>query len=148
MVVSNTGSRSGRYSLNIIKGKTVNATRQIPLHQSLNDWGFLDFVDDQENFLLPLVATTNRKKIHKVFSDLRDSLNIPSINEQGDRRILHSSRHTVISKLYDEQNPNDWHIQQLSRLARSSKGETGTYVDRFSVSVLCYLIDNLNCIKP
>ena len=138
---------NGRYYLNIIKGKTVNAARQIPLHPNLIKWGFLDYVSRQEGLLFPLVATTNKNKIHKEFSDLRDSLNIAAKSEQGERRILHSFRHTIISKFYDEPNPHDWHIQQLVGHARSSKGETGTYVHKFSLNVISYLVDSLNWVE-
>lgn len=139
---------SGRWFLDISKGKTKNAIRKIPVHPQLLEWGFLDYVKKCNGYLFPVVATTNRNKLHKMFSTLRDSLNIPAVTSKGERRIVHSLRHTVSTNLF-KQAGNDLiyviHIQQVLGHKRIELGVTDTYLpDEFDLKDVCYVIDSLN----
>ncbi|MCF7063952.1 integrase [Klebsiella variicola] len=80
------------------QGKTENATRQVAIHHDLIEWGFIDFVNRQwkEKIFSP-VAGKNMPKIGKVLADIRDQLGIPYLDDYGQRRLVHSFRHTMIS---------------------------------------------------
>nr|WP_123001863.1 tyrosine-type recombinase/integrase [Escherichia coli] len=80
------------------QGKTENATRQVVIHSKLIEWGFMDYVDRQwKERIFSEVAGTNMTKIGKMFSDLRDQLGIAYLDDFGQRRLLHSIRHSVCS---------------------------------------------------
>lgn len=80
------------------QGKTENATRQVVIHPKLIEWGFMEYVDRQwKERIFSEVAGTNMTKIGKVFADLRDQLGIPYLDDYGQRRLLHSIRHSVCS---------------------------------------------------
>ncbi|EHA8843867.1 integrase, partial [Escherichia coli] len=79
-------------------GKTENATRQVVIHPKLIEWGFLDFVNRQwKEKIFSEVSGRNMSKIGKVLSDVRDQLDIPYLDDYGQRRLVHSFRHTMIS---------------------------------------------------
>ncbi|VUS31458.1 hypothetical protein SB6409_00891 [Klebsiella pasteurii] len=68
------------------------------LNQNLIEWGFMEYVDRQwKERIFSEVAGTNMTKIGKVFADLRDQLGIPYLDDYGQRRLLHSIRHSVCS---------------------------------------------------
>lgn len=80
------------------QGKTENATRQVVIHPKLIEWGFMEYVDRQwKERIFSEVAGTNMTKIGKVFADVRDQLGIPYLDDYGQRRLLHSIRHSVCS---------------------------------------------------
>jgi integrase len=92
---------SQRYYLLIAEGgqgKTENATRQVVIHPKLIEWGFLDFVNRQwkEKIFSP-VAGKNMPKIGKVLADVRDKIGISYLDDYGQRRLVYSFRHTMIS---------------------------------------------------
>lgn len=108
---------SQRYYLLIAEGgqgKTENATRQVVIHPKLIEWGFLDFVNRQwkEKIFSP-VAGKNMPKIGKVLADVRDKLGISYLDEYGQRRLVHSFRHTMISTCLAGWVGNLLHLQQV-----------------------------------
>lgn len=132
-----------RYYLLIKEGKTENAVRQVPLHQHLIDLGFLSFVQGSEGKLFPEVAGTNMAKIGKVISDIREHLNIPYRDIHGQRRIVHSLRHSVVTAATGWMN-NLAHLQQVIGHEKTGTGITGRYMHTFPLSNVCHIIDGLN----
>ncbi|HDX8900235.1 TPA: integrase [Klebsiella michiganensis] len=126
------------------QGKTENATRQVAIHPSLIEWGFLDFVNRQwkEKIFSP-VAGQNMPKIGKVLADIRDQLGIPYLDDYGQRRLVHSFRHTMISTCLAGWVGNLSHLQQVVGHEKSGSGITRRYLHTFPLNSVCYVIDGL-----
>ncbi|WP_410732017.1 tyrosine-type recombinase/integrase [Citrobacter freundii] len=125
------------------QGKTENATRQVVIHPKLIEWGFMEYVDRQwKERIFSEVAGTNMTKIGKVFADLRDQLGIPYLDDYGQRRLLHSIRHSVCSAAMAGWVSNILHLQQTVGHEKSG-GITKRYLHTFPLSSVCYVIDGL-----
>ncbi|QJF16986.1 integrase [Phytobacter diazotrophicus] len=126
------------------KGKTENATRQVVIHPKLIEWGFLDFVNRQwkEKIFSP-VSGKNMPKIGKILADVRDQLGIPYLDDYGQRRLVHSFRHTMISTCLAGWVGNLAHLQQVVGHEKSGSGITRRYLHTFPLSTICYVIDGL-----
>ncbi|HGY2640739.1 TPA: integrase [Citrobacter freundii] len=127
------------------QGKTENATRQVVIHPKLIEWGFLDFVNRQwkEKIFSP-VSGKNMPKIGKVLADVRDQLGIPYLDDYGQRRLVHSFRHTMISTCLAGWVGNLAHLQQVVGHEKSGSGITRRYLHTFPLSTVCYVIDGLD----
>lgn len=80
------------------QGKIENTTRQVAIHPKLIEWGFLDFVNRQwKEKLFSPVSGKNMPKIGKVLANVRDQPGIPYLDDYGQRRLVHSFRHTMIN---------------------------------------------------
>ncbi|WP_202304705.1 tyrosine-type recombinase/integrase [Dryocola clanedunensis] len=139
---------SQRYYLLIAEGgqgKTENATRQVAIHPKLIEWGFLDFVNHQwkEKIFSP-VSGKNMPKIGKVLADIRDQLGIPYLDDYGQRRLVHSFRHTMISTCLAGWVGNLTHLQQVVGHEKSGTGITKRYMHTFPLNTVCYVIDGLD----
>ncbi|UHC85938.1 integrase [Klebsiella michiganensis] len=126
------------------QGKTENATRQVAIHPKLIKWGFLDFVNRQwkEKIFSP-VSGKNMPKIGKVLADVRDQLGIPYLDDYGQRRLVHSFRHTMISTCLGGWVGNLAHLQQVVGHEKSGSGITQRYLHTFPLISVCYVIDGL-----
>ena len=126
------------------QGKTENATRQVVIHPKLIEWGFMDYVDRQwKERIFSEVAGTNMTKIGKVFADLRDQLGIPYLDDYGQRRLLHSIRHSVCSAAMAGWVSNILHLQQTVGHEKSG-GITKRYLHMFPLSSISYVIDGID----
>ncbi|EPM0024329.1 integrase [Citrobacter farmeri] len=127
------------------QGKTENATRQVVIHPKLIEWGFLDFVNRQwkEKIFSP-VSGKNMPKIGKVLADVRDQLGIPYLDDYGQRRLVHSFRHTMISTCLAGWVGNLAHLQQVVGHEKTGVGITKRYMHTFPLTAVCYVIDGLN----
>lgn len=127
------------------QGKTENATRQVAIHPKLIEWGFLDFVNRQwkEKIFSP-VSGKNMPKIGKVLADVRDQLGISYLDDYGQRRLVHSFRHTMISTCLAGWVGNLAHLQQVVGHEKSGSGITRRYLHTFPLSSVCYVIDGLD----
>ncbi|HEP0586681.1 TPA: tyrosine-type recombinase/integrase [Klebsiella aerogenes] len=126
------------------QGKTENATRQVVIHPKLIEWGFMEYVDRQwKERIFSEVAGTNMTKIGKVFADLRDQLGIPYLDDYGQRRLLHSIRHSVCSSAMAGWVKNILHLQQTVGHEKSG-GITKRYLHTFPLSSVAYVIDGIN----
>lgn len=126
------------------QGKTENATRQVVIHPKLIEWGFMEYVDRQwKERIFSEVAGTNMTKIGKVFADVRDQLGIPYLDDYGQRRLLHSIRHSVCSAAMAGWVTNILHLQQTVGHEKSG-GITKRYLHTFPLSTVCYVIDGLS----
>lgn len=126
------------------QGKTENATRQVVIHPKLIEWGFMEYVDRQwKDRIFSEVAGTNMTKIGKVFADLRDQLGIPYLDDYGQRRLLHSIRHSVCSSAMAGWVKNILHLQQTVGHEKSW-GITKRYLHTFPFSSVYYVIDGID----
>ncbi|HCJ8588741.1 TPA: tyrosine-type recombinase/integrase [Escherichia coli] len=126
------------------QGKTENATRQVVIHPKLIEWGFMDYVDRQwKDRIFSEVAGTNMTKIGKVLADVRDQLGIPYQDDYGQRRLVHSFRHTMISTCLAGWVGNLAHLQQVVGHEKSGSGITRRYLHTFPLSSVSYVIDGL-----
>ncbi|HBL5382896.1 MULTISPECIES: tyrosine-type recombinase/integrase [Enterobacter cloacae complex] len=114
------------------QGKTEYVTRQVPIHPKLIEWGFLDFVNHQwkEKIFSP-VSGKNMPKIGKILADVRDQLGIPYRDDYGQRRLVHSVRHTMISTCLAGWVGNLAHLQQMVGHEKSGSGITRRYLHTF-----------------
>ncbi|MEP8475432.1 tyrosine-type recombinase/integrase [Enterobacter hormaechei] len=126
------------------QGKTENATRQVVIHPKLIEWGFMDYVDCQwKERIFSEVAGSNMTKIGKLFADLRDELGIPYQDDYGQRRLLHSIRHSVCSAAMAGWVTNILHLQQTVGHEKSG-GITKRYLHTFPLSSISYVIDGID----
>lgn len=126
------------------QGKTENATRQVVIHPKLIEWGFMDYVNRQwKERIFSEVAGTNMTKIGKVLADVRDQLGIPYQDDYGQRRLVHSFRHTMISTCLAGWVGNLAHLQQVVGHEKSGAGITQRYLHTFPLSSVSYVIDGL-----
>jgi integrase len=126
------------------QGKTENATRQVVIHPKLIEWGFMDYVDRQwKERIFSEVAGTNMTKIGKVLADVRDQLGVPYLDDYGQRRLVHSFRHTMISTCLAGWVGNLAHLQQVVGHEKSGAGITQRYLHTFPLSSVSYVIDGL-----
>lgn len=138
---------SQRYYLLIAEGgqgKTANATRQVVIHPKLIEWGFLDFVNRQwKEKIFSSVSVKNMPKIGRVFVNIRAQFGIPYLDDFGQRRLLHSIRHSVCSAAIAGWITNIFHLQQTVGHEKSG-GMTKRYLHTFPLSTICYVIDSLS----
>lgn len=127
------------------QGKTENATRQVAIHPKLIEWGFLDFVNRQwKDKIFSPVSGKNMPKIGKVLADVRDQLGIPYLDDYGQRRLVHSFRHTMISACLAGWVGNLAHLQQVVGHEKSGSGITRRYLHTFPLFSVCYVVDGLS----
>jgi len=126
------------------QGKTENATRQVVIHPKLIEWGFMEYVDRQwKERIFSEVAGANMTKIGKVFTDLRDQLGIPYLDDYGQRRLLHSVRHSVCSAAMAGWVSNIQHLQQTVGHEKTG-GIRKRYLHTFPLSSVSYVIDGIS----
>jgi integrase len=103
------------WSIEIEEGKNENARRIVPIHNKLIELGLLEYAksiqDKQYPYLFPHLidgANGRGKNAGRQFSTyLREDLKI-----ENDRKVFHSFRHTVITRLHTI-NSNKAHVIQL-----------------------------------
>lgn len=103
--VANVFSAKGIWVFNITKGKTPNAVRRVPIHETLLELGFLDYrqviADAGHVMLFPhLVDGKNgyKKNMCRAFGNHLDG---PEVNIKHPLKVFHSFRHTVVTALTD-----------------------------------------------
>jgi len=126
------------------RGKTDNATRRVVIHLHLIEWGFLDFVAQSDDVLFPDVSGSNMTKIGKTFSDVRDQLGIPYLDDHQQRRLLHSMRHAVATISMAGWVKNVAHLQATLGHQMTGIGVTKRYLHSFPLSAIHYVIDGLD----
>ena len=107
----------------IQKGKTADARRLIPLHPTLLALGFMDYAQQvqamNEPFLFPyLVETANGKGKN---AGLHFSNWLEAIGITDSRKVFHSFRHTVITRLHAIHS-NPAQVMQITGHAQETQG--------------------------
>jgi len=122
----------------IREGKTVAATRRVPLHRELVASGLLELVKDKSGALFP-IALNNHNRITELFGQL-----IPDrVNEYGERLVFHSIRHTFITSLRSK-GVETAIVQELVGHSKTGAGVTDRYTHRLKLSDMATAIDNLS----
>ncbi|MDX2464649.1 MAG: tyrosine-type recombinase/integrase [Porticoccus sp.] len=92
--------KSGRYYLSIVEEagsvKNQQSIRRVPIHPELLEAGFIDYVNACESDRLFEV------KAHRVtnwFFGLREKLGIEDCDQNNNKKVFHSFRHTVVTKM-------------------------------------------------
>lgn len=81
--------------------KTKASLRDIPIHSDLIELGFLDYVNRQQNErVFPEVKSTEAM-LH-YFNQIKSSLGIADLDNNDRKKVLHSFRHTMTTKLTEE----------------------------------------------
>ncbi|MGD9660182.1 MAG: DUF3258 domain-containing protein [Porticoccaceae bacterium] len=120
--------------------KTENAIRQVPIHENLIQAGFLDFVENSGSSLFP---DLNVETVTKWFSEKRKNLGIDYRDDYGKRKVLHSFRHTFVSKARAANNP-DLHVQQVVGHEKTSAGVTDRYTHAIPLKDLLKVVDSIS----
>lgn len=88
------------------------------------------------------VADTTMTKIGKVFADVRDQLGIAYMDDNGQRRLLHSIYHSVYFSAMAGWLKNILYLQQTVGHEKIG-GITKRYLHAFPLSSVCYVIDEI-----
>lgn len=98
--------KKGVWIIDILKGKTDNAERQVPLHEALIELGLIDYRDLVRKAgytqLFPhLIDGKNgfKKNMTRAFAEHLDS---PEVNIKDPLKVFHSFRHTAVTMLTDK----------------------------------------------
>lgn len=103
--------------------KNDNAMRQVPLHATLIDQGFLDFRDQADGRLF---GDLDPQAVTRWFTRYRDRLDIEPHDDFGNRKVFHSFRHSFITKSRFAGNALE-HVQVVAGHERTSAGVTDRY---------------------
>jgi integrase len=125
---------TNRHYFHIRKGKTKAAVRLVPLHHNLVENGLLKWVESSEKERLFNVAANS---VTGLFNSLLDE----RINYNGERIVLHSLRHTFITKVRAAGISNVL-VQQVVGHEKSGAGQTDRYTHTFHLKDLLPVIDN------
>lgn len=128
---------TGRHYFVIRKGKTVAAKRQVPLHGELIRLGFLVWVAEQGGLLFP-VAHTNGNRVTDMFTSIAEQ----KVNDMGERVVLHSMRHTFITKARAAGIETAL-VQQVVGHEKSGAGLTDRYTHRFPLKAVLGVVDSV-----
>jgi integrase len=119
----NVSTVDGIPSIQIEDGKNQNARRLVPIHPQLIELGFMDYAQHVQGlgaeYLFPyLVDGPNGrgKNVGRHFSNWLGELGINS-----PRKVFHSFRHTVITRLHAT-GANPAHVMQIAGHADEAKG--------------------------
>lgn len=136
--------RDGIYLLRILDSdegqsvKTENGKRLVPVHESLIQLGFLEFVDHQRRAGEDRIFSDLRFGKHKPgakaslwFTDFRRARGIPDRNELGEPLVFHSFRHTVTTNLRTVQGHEVTKVQQILGHKKSLHGATDIYTHAY-----------------
>jgi integrase len=106
LTVDQITSMKGVWIFDILQGKTENAERQVPIHDSLIELGLLDYCQLVRSAghtqLFPhLINGKNgfKKNMTRAFAEHLDS---PEVNIKDPLKVFHSFRHTVVTMLTDK----------------------------------------------
>jgi len=136
-------SDSGRHYILITDDagsvKTSAAIRQVPIHQELINAGLLDLAAGVSGRLFP---DLDAHQVTGWFTRYRENIGIPSRDDFGNRKVFHSFRHTVITKLRSVGVPVE-KVQQVIGHEKTSAGVTDRYTHTFPLKDVLGVIDSL-----
>ena len=94
--------------IQILKGKTKNARRKVPVHKRLLELGFQSLVDRTEQ--KQRLFNVESKHLTQMFSKFRSLFDIPKLDNDGSQLVLYSFRHNVISFLGDSSDEQKYRL--------------------------------------
>ena len=128
-------SDSNRYFFHIKQGKTKAAIRVVPIHQRLIKGGILDLVKSCNNELLFNVSPN---KVTGLFNSLFEE----RVNYLGERIVLHSLRHTFITKARAAGISNVL-VQQVVGHEKRGAGQKDRYTHTFHLKDVLPVVDSI-----
>lgn len=142
---ANVNTVDGIPSIQIEDGKNQNARRLVPIHPQLISMGFMDYAKHVQGlgveYLFPyLVDGPNGKgkNVGRHFSKWLGNLGINS-----PRKVFHSFRHTVITRLHAT-GANPAHVMQIAGHADEAKGvHFNTYTHDVGLKALADTLEKL-----
>ncbi len=129
---------SGYHYIFIEKGKTEAARRLIPISKKLESTGLISFLKDLKGKEL------FSKKVDLITANLRKTrelLSIPHENEYEQRRVFHSFRHSVITKIRSH-GITDALLQKVVG-HETKKSITDRYTHEYAVENLIHVVECL-----
>ncbi|OUR74284.1 hypothetical protein A9Q78_01390 [Methylophaga sp. 41_12_T18] len=118
----------------IRKGKTKAAIRLVPLHKELVERGLLKWIDTRTK---ERIFNIQPNRVTDLFTSLLDE----RVNYVGERIVLHSLRHTFITKVRAA-GVSKVLVQQVVGHEKSGAGQTDRYTHAFQLKDLLPVIDN------
>jgi integrase len=128
-------------------GKTIDARRVVPIHPQLQALGFMTYAQHVkamgQEYLFPYLIDGQNgrgKNAGRQFSKLLDKHGITD-----DRKVLHSFRHSVITRLHSK-NANPAHVMQITG-HKGEAGQTvhfGTYTHDVGLKALADTLEKLS----
>lgn len=134
---------SERYYIMIRDSKTEAGIRQVPISSFLIDNGFMDYVNSRKQDATLFPEITNKTQVTHNFSSIRDKLGISHNDDFKKRRVVHSLRHTFVTKVQTKGHSLTL-IQQTIGHEHSNQGQTKVYTGKMKVSDLLAVIDSVN----
>lgn len=93
----------GIWLINILKGKTENAPRQVPIHDQILELGFLEYVKALKaagyQRLFPHLQDGKNGYKKNMCRQFGEYLDLPEVNIVNPLKVFHSFRHTVVTAL-------------------------------------------------
>jgi len=129
---------SGRHYFFIRQGKTRAARRRVPVHNELIEAGLMDWVNSIDGLLFD-----KAKKNPNRATELFNSLLPEDVNDIGERMVLHSLRHTFITKARST-GVNHTLLQQVVGHEKTGAGITDRYTHDFPLHAVLCVVDNVS----
>ena len=126
-----------RYYFVVRKGKTKAARRIVPINNKLIDTGFLQWVEMCGEQLFD-AAHRNLNRV----TDLFGTLLTRKENDYGERLVLHSVRHTFITKARAAGISNVL-VQQIVGHEKKGAGQTDRYTHTFQLKDILKVVDSV-----
>lgn len=129
---------SGRHYFVVLEGKTKAARRRIPVHNELLEAGLITWLDSVDGLLFPR-ARDNPNRATELFHTLLSE----SVSDVGERIVLHSLRHTFITKARST-GVNHTLLQQVVGHEKTGAGITDRYTHEFPLSAILCVVDSVS----
>ena len=126
---------SNRHYIHIRHGKTKAAIRAVPLHHKLIDKGLLEWIRASSSEQL---FNVNANRVTDLFNSLLEE----KVNIFGERIVLHSVRHTFITKARAAGISNVL-VQQVVGHEKSGAGQTDRYTHTFHLKDVLPVVDGI-----
>lgn len=124
-------------------GKSEAATRQVPISNQLIEWGFLNFIEGKKGYIFSKLSE-NADLFTPMFKVIRDRLGIAEYDDYGNRRVVHSIRHSWISVAISKTS-SPVLVQQIVGHEHSQfLGITARYTHRMPLRELLQVVDSFD----
>lgn len=119
--------------------KTENAVRQVPIHKTLIEKGFIEFVNVSGDRLFDIKP----QAVTAWFARFRTRLGINGFDDFGNRKVFHSFRHTFITLSRGAGNSLEC-VQQVVGHEKTNAGITDRYSHRLPIGDVLDVVDKVN----
>ena len=99
-------SAKGIWLIDILKGKTENAVRRVPIHEQLLELGLVEYCQAIRSAgykrLFPHLSSGKNGYKKNMCRTFGEHLDAPAVNIVNELKVFHSFRHTVVTSLTDK----------------------------------------------